>query len=81
MHQFSELSLPSVPGAEEILKSCVQVLSEDFKADEVWLYGSCAKGSPAPDSDFDVPPTLVEVQVLQGEVEKLSLQLFPESRI
>ena len=50
----SELRLPPVADARYRLEQCVRVLIDDFGAQEIWVYGSVAKGEAGPDSDVDL---------------------------
>ncbi len=83
---LSEISLPCVEGAENILQKCVQVLADDFEADEVWLYGSCTKGCSHPESDLDFMvvrelkdlkrPSLEALKLLRPYHNEIGIDLF-----
>ena len=47
------VSLPPRPGAAEAFDAAIQALIDEFDAEEIWVYGSCARGSPSRDSDVD----------------------------
>lgn len=38
---------------DQIIQSCIQMAAEDDRIDVLWLYGSRAKGTDQPDSDYD----------------------------
>lgn len=42
------------PGARGLLGRCVEALRRAVPAEEVWLFGSTARGTPGPDSDLDL---------------------------
>lgn len=50
----AELRLPPVADAKHRLEQCVRVLIDDFGAQEIWVYGSVARGEAGPDSDVDL---------------------------
>jgi predicted nucleotidyltransferase len=53
-HLLANLRLPPVADAASRLEQCVRVLIDDFGAQEIWVYGSVAKGEAGPDSDVDL---------------------------
>lgn len=83
---FSEISLPPVNGAKFILQKCIEILARDFEAEEVWLYGSCAKQTTHPDSDLDLmvvremkntkKPSLEALKLLRPYHNEIGIDLF-----
>lgn len=51
---LDHLRLPPVADAASRLEQCVRVLIDDFGAQEIWVYGSVAKGEAGSDSDVDL---------------------------
>jgi predicted nucleotidyltransferase len=49
-----DIKLPPKPGTEHDLDRCIREVSTDPEIAEIWLYGSCAKGNPTPESDVDL---------------------------
>ena len=49
-----EINLPPKPRADDDLDRCIREVSADPDVAEIWLYGSCAKGNPTPESDVDL---------------------------
>ena len=48
------IALPPWPGAAEAFDAAVEALIVEFGAEEIWVFGSCARGQPARDSDVDL---------------------------
>ena len=53
-HLLANLRLPPVADAASRLEQCVRVLIDDFGAQEIWVYGSVARGEAGPESDVDL---------------------------
>jgi predicted nucleotidyltransferase len=53
-YALENLQLPPVPDAAARLSGCVRTLAEDLGAQEIWVYGSVARGEAGPDSDVDL---------------------------
>ena len=51
---LKDIKLPPKPGAEAELTRCIQEVSQDPEIAEIWLYGSCARGTPTAESDVDL---------------------------
>lgn len=51
---LTQLRLPPLPDAVTRLQECLRALIEDFGAEEIWVYGSVARGEAGPDSDIDL---------------------------
>ncbi len=83
---FSGISLPPIREAKAILQKCVEILADDFQADEIWLYGSCAKGTIHNESDLDLmivreskkskKPSLEALKLLRPYHNKMGIDLF-----
>jgi uncharacterized protein len=52
--QLESLRLPPVPDAANRLDGCVRALVEDLGVEEIWVYGSVARGEAGPHSDVDL---------------------------
>ena len=50
----TEITLPPWPGAAEAFDAAIEALISDFGAEEIWVFGSCARGSPTRHSDVDL---------------------------
>jgi predicted nucleotidyltransferase len=48
------LKLPPVTGAAARLEGCLRALVEELPVEEIWVYGSVARGEAGPDSDVDL---------------------------
>jgi predicted nucleotidyltransferase len=48
------IALPPWPGAAEAFDGAIQALIDEFGAEEIWVFGSCAGGKPTRDSDLDL---------------------------
>ncbi len=48
------LRLPPVPGAVARLEACLRTLADELPVEEIWIYGSVARGEAGPDSDVDL---------------------------
>jgi predicted nucleotidyltransferase len=53
-HILTKLRLPPVADAASRLEQCVRVLIDDFGAQEIWVYGSVARGEAGQESDVDL---------------------------
>ena len=51
-HEY--IALPPRPGAAQAFDAIVQALIDNFGAQEIWVFGSCAYGHPTRDSDVDM---------------------------
>jgi hypothetical protein len=47
-------------GAQDVLPRCVAALVEQLPVEEVWLFGSCARGEATDDSDVDLLVVLAD---------------------
>jgi uncharacterized protein len=48
------------PKGEGFLERCVAALREELPVEEVWIFGSCARGEANPDSDLDLLVVLAD---------------------
>ncbi len=48
------MTLPPVEGAAEAFDAAMGALIQEFQAKEIWLFGSCAEGTPDRHSDVDL---------------------------
>lgn len=48
------MTLPPVEGAAEAFDAAMGALIREFHAKEIWLFGSCAEGTPDRHSDVDL---------------------------
>ncbi|MBI4328165.1 MAG: nucleotidyltransferase domain-containing protein [Chloroflexi bacterium] len=48
------IALPPWPGAAEAFDAAIEALIGEFGAEEIWVFGSCARGTPTRDSDVDL---------------------------
>ncbi len=51
---LEQLRLPPVPDAAARLDGCVRALIEEAGVEEIWVYGSVARGEAGPHSDVDL---------------------------
>jgi len=54
MTTFAGITLPPNPQASVEISRCVDALAKDPKVVEIWVFGSCAHGTPGTDSDVDL---------------------------
>lgn len=48
------------PRGEGFLPCCLEALKQSLPVEEVWLFGSCARGEAKPDSDLDLLVVLAD---------------------
>lgn len=48
------IALPPHPGADEAFDAAIEALIHEFGAEEIWVFGSCARGCPTRHSDVDL---------------------------
>lgn len=83
-----DIKLPKL-GAAQDLQRCVQEVSTDPEVSEIWIYGSCAKGNPSPESDVDLlvvktessPPSRRMGLEIARKVSRLKLNLPIETAV
>jgi len=51
---LKEITLPSRPDAEAEFSRCIREVSQDPEIAEIWVYGSCARGTATAESDVDL---------------------------
>jgi predicted nucleotidyltransferase len=55
-----DLPANAVQGGQEVLPRCVTALVEQLPVEEVWVFGSCARGEATDDSDVDLLVVLAD---------------------
>lgn len=48
------IALPPHPGAAKAFDAAIEALIQEFGAEEIWVFGSCARGQPTWHSDVDL---------------------------
>jgi len=48
------ITLPPWPGAAEAFDAAIEALIDEFGAEEIWVFGSCARGQTTRESDVDL---------------------------
>ena len=48
------VALPPWPGAAQAFDAAIEALIRDFGAEEIWVFGSCARSHPNRHSDVDL---------------------------